>query len=95
MQTHAEPIYSPDRKHVLVIRDWDAGALGGGTTVDLYSYDGLLEQSIVGGEWKVVERQNARWTSNTEVLLGYEKIYERVPACSSTKAVHVVCVPSK
>jgi len=86
-------IYSPDRRHAIVVRDSDAGALGGWTLVDLYSYSGFRETVIAGGEWKIVEAQDVQWTSNSQVVLHYYNGYRNGPSCESVAAVRVVCVP--
>jgi hypothetical protein len=63
------PVYSPDRKQALRIQNIDGGALGGATSVILYSGLGFHQAFIFSGEWKVVEVKDLRWISNDEILI--------------------------
>ena len=89
----SHPIYSPDQRHAIVVRDWDAGALGGSTYFDLYSYGGIREQEIGGGDFKIVTASDVRWTSNQELQLTYSLSYGTKPICQSTTTIRVTCVP--
>lgn len=89
----SSPLYSPDHKRAVVVRDWDFGALGGGTYLDMYSYGGLFEEHIAGGDWKIIQAQDIRWTSNSDLILGYSPEYGSKPSCESSVDVRVTCVP--
>ncbi|MGB8031464.1 MAG: hypothetical protein WCF30_17570 [Terracidiphilus sp.] len=87
-------VYSPDRRHAVQITDFDEGAVGGDTVVDLYSYWGLKKESVLSGTWKIVERKDLRWVGNNELLITYDGRFGQMPECNNAKAVVVNCVPA-
>jgi hypothetical protein len=92
--THSTPLYSPDGKQAVRTNDYDAGALGGWTTIYLYSDHGFYSQSILGGLWKNAEIKDVRWLSDSEILISVPQWSpdEKLPECASTNHVKVTCV---
>jgi hypothetical protein len=94
LTTSARPIYSPDRRHALLIVDTDEGALGGTTCVELYSDHGLHSDWIYQGQWRTVQTGDVRWANNTEVILSH-RMYtaEDVPeVCAGARGISVHCI---
>jgi hypothetical protein len=84
------PIYSPDRTRALRIENLDRGALGGDTSVILYSSFGFRQSFIFTGEWKIAEVKDLRWSSNNEVLIGWHGSV--LPStCEDAQGVTVRC----
>jgi hypothetical protein len=72
---HSSPIYSPSKKMAVRITDFDEGATGGATSVDLYWANGFREKSLYSGGWKSVEPSDVQWKSDTELLIRYDASY--------------------
>jgi hypothetical protein len=90
---HSEPIYSPDRKHAIRITINDAGALGGSTVVDLYSFHGLIANRIATGDWTSPKSEDVKWLGNAEVLISYKNGLRPPDKCKSAQSVVVRCDP--
>ena len=89
-----EMVYSPDRRRAVQVSDFDEGALGGDTVVDLYSYWGIKKENIVMGTWKIVERKDIHWLSDRELLITYDDRFGEMPRCENAKSVVVNCTPA-
>jgi hypothetical protein len=92
--TSSRPIYSPDRRHALLIVDSDEGALGGSTCVELYSDHGLHSDWIYQGQWKTVQSGDVRWVNNTDVILSH-RMYtaDDVPeVCARARGISIHCI---
>jgi len=90
---HSSAIYSPDHRQALRVETWDAGAVGGGTSVILYSHFGLITKTIFSGEYAQVDKNSVRWLSNSHVLIEYDNSYETAnPFCDGSRSVSVKCM---
>jgi hypothetical protein len=90
----SDPIYSPDRTHAVVVRSWDAGPIGGNATyLDLYSYGGVREEDIGGGDFESIVASDIKWKSNEELTITYDGSYGIKPICESTATIRVTCAP--
>lgn len=89
-ESNSAPIYSPDHQQMLRVSDWDAGATGGGSSVELLTHFGFISNFIYNGDWKSVAIADVRWNDNSHVEIHY--VPNRYFRCSSTLKVHVECV---
>jgi hypothetical protein len=90
---HSSAIYSPDHQDAIRVETWDAGAVGGGTNVVLYSHFGLVTKAIFSGDYAQVDKNSVRWLSNSQVVIEYDKSYEIAnPFCEGSRSVSVKCV---
>jgi hypothetical protein len=88
-QSYSSPVYSPDRSQAVRIRTDDEGAMGGNSTVELFSEHGLHSKDVYWGEWRSVDVSGLHWTTNSKLEVRYEgPMY----TCESTKAVTVRCI---
>ena len=85
------PIYSPDRKYAIRVESTDEGALGGVTSVVLYSAHGLQTDMIFSGEGNDVEVKDVHWIGNDSVLVLYHHPSQPPYICSSAREVTVRC----
>jgi hypothetical protein len=92
--SRTEMVYSPDSRKAAQVTDFDYGATGGDTDVDLYSYWGIKKENIVMGTWKVVERKEVRWLSDRELLITYDGRFGQMPHCENAGSVVVKCIPA-
>lgn len=87
-------IYSPSGKIAARTNDYDAGAVGGDTSVTLHWAHGLRSQTVYAGEWKSVLPSEIKWVSDSELIIRYDAGYGPLNSpCSSTSQVKVNCVP--
>jgi hypothetical protein len=85
-------LYSPDHTRAVFLETFDAGAMGGGTSAELYSHYGFSKTLIYVGNWRSLEEQNVHWLSNSELKIEYYS--DTAPEmCQSTKTVRVICEP--
>ncbi len=91
ISTNSAPIYSPDRKFAIRVENTDEGALGGVTSVALYSAHGLQTDVIFRGEWKAVEAKDIHWIGNDSVLIAYHHPSQPPYTCASARGVSVRC----
>lgn len=93
---YSSALYSPNHRYAIRVENWDAGALGGSTSVTLYSHFGLITKTIFAGEYAQTDRDAIRWLSNSEISIDYDKNpYEssRPPFCEGTGRITVSCRP--
>lgn len=83
---------SPDKRHIAVLRHWQAGREG--TFIDLYSHGGLMEETVGSGKWRAFHVASIRWRAADNLELTYDPTVDKEPLCSSTKSVQVFCVAS-
>lgn len=88
--TWSPPIYSPDHKRAIRIADYDEGALGGDTAVELYSNRGLLSETVFYGSWDTVKPEDVHWDDNSNVTISYA-VDARDADCSGSKSIQVHC----
>lgn len=92
---NSAPIYSADHKHAVRVSDFDYGAVGGDTSVILFSSHGFSNRTVLAGGWKIVEAQDIHWTANSELLVEYptDTGYDP-PVCNSFADIKVTCRPT-
>lgn len=91
MDSHSALIFSPDHHHAAQIWNTDGGAIGGDTSVTIYSDWGFKRELVLWGMWDVVEQKDVHWNGNSELLITYRN---DPPNCSNTKSIAVHCVPA-
>jgi hypothetical protein len=94
---HSSAIYSPDHRKAMRIENWDAGALGGSTSVVLYSHFGVITKTIFSGEYYQADKSSVQWLNNSEILIRYDSSYgtSTSPFCEGSRSVAVRCEPVK
>ena len=93
---YSSALYSPNHRYAIRVENWDAGALGGITSVILYSRFGLITKTIFSGEYAQTDKATIRWLNNSEVSIDYYiDPYEssRPPFCEGTGTITVSCRP--
>jgi hypothetical protein len=73
--SHSLPIYSSSSKMAVRITDYDFGATGGETSVELFWDLGFSEQALYSGGWKSVMPSDVRWKSDKELIISYYAAY--------------------
>src|SRR5579859_7554696 len=68
-ETHSPMMYSPSGKVAARANDFDAGAIGGDTSVTLHLAYGLRSQTVYGGGWKSVGPSDIKWTSDSQLII--------------------------
>lgn len=91
-QSYSTPLYSPNGKMAARIRTADEGALGGGTSVELFSAHGLDTNQLFQGGWRSVQPGDVRWTSDSELTISYEG---EAYSCASAQTVKVRCTAKR
>jgi hypothetical protein len=94
--SRSNAIFSPSGKMAVRIEDYDYGATGGDTSVDLIWAHGFRVQNIYHGEWKSVEQtDDIEWKSDTELVIHYhyDPKYNPNGQCYPAAVVHVSCLP--
>jgi len=91
--TRSAPIYSPDHQKAIRITNVDWGAVGGDTSVELYSHYGLISEKVFTGEFAAVGPKDIRWVSNSEVSIRYfGSLTKAAETCNQAHSVKVNCV---
>ena len=93
---HSSAIYSPDHQKSIRIETWDAGAVGGGTSVVLYSHFGLIQKSVFSGEYHQTDKDSVRWLNNSSIVISYGGSYSATPVspfCQGSGSISVKCNP--
>ena len=91
--SHSPPIYSPSGIMAARIEDADEGAIGGETSVELFSAHGFRKQTLYVGEWKSVQRSDIQWNNDTELVIHYSTSYNPHSHCYSVHIAKVSCSP--
>jgi hypothetical protein len=87
---HHPPQYSADRKFALRVTDFDYGATGGQSEVEIYTLFGLRQDTIYFGDWKQVEPRDVQWVGAREVNIFYHGS-EPPRTCNGAFGVVVHC----
>ncbi len=87
--TYSVPLYSPNRKIAARVWDFDQGAIGGHSDVELYSSHGFVTDLVFDGQWKTVVPKDVRWVSDNDLEIHFEY---GTPFCEGTKYVKVHCI---
>lgn len=90
--SYSAPVFSPDRRMAARIRTDDEGALGGSSSVELFSMHGLEREDLFVGGWKSVRPDGIRWADKSGLTIVYEG---ELDLCAGTRAVRVVCTAHK
>jgi len=93
--TRSIPVFSPDYTYAARVTDFDAGAIGGDTSVTVYANHGVRNATVLTGGWKIVGAQDVRWLTNSELLVEYptDTGYDP-PICKSFGSIKVTCRPT-
>jgi len=91
--THSNALYSPDRSQTIRSDDYDAGALGGWTSIYVYANHGLTSHRIYSGSWKSAEIKDISWLNNSEILISYPQwsSEDKPYLCGGTAHLRVTC----
>ncbi len=76
------------------IENLDGGALGGTTSVGLYSLEGLMKEEVLTGEWNIVEQKDLHWDGNGHLLITYDGRWGNIPTCYRARSIEVNCIPA-
>lgn len=93
-EKRSSPIYSPSGHVAVRVYDFDEGATGGGTSVEMFWARGFRQATVFTGPWKAVEPGDIHWVSDSEMTLSYradapgDQYY-----CTSAAVVKIVCIP--
>ena len=91
--TRSAPIYSPDHQKAIRITDLDWGAVGGDTSVELYSHHGLISEKVFTGEFAAVGPKDISWVNDSEVSIRYSGFATKTAeTCNQAHSVKVKCV---
>jgi hypothetical protein len=88
------PIYSPSLRAAVRVENFDYGATGGDTSVEVYWARGFRDAEVFSGAWKAVEPADVHWISESELRIDYRADGATDEHhCRSTAAVKIVCSP--
>lgn len=90
--TYSFPVYSPKHRHAARIETYDAGGLGGGSNVHIYTWHGLISRTVYYGGWDSVQSSGLYWISDSQLQIWYD-YNAGEPHCQSMGKVSVTCVP--
>ncbi len=88
-ESHSAIFRSPSGTVAARIDDSDEGALGGSTTVELFTALGLRRQTVFLGEWKSVQPGDIHWENDLKLTVSYRG---QPNYCKSTTVVKVNCI---
>ena len=94
MESHSALVFSPNRNHAAQVENVDEGAVGGNTSVVLYSIAGFREEQVLGGEFGIVEQHNLHWDGNGRLIITYGGVYGEPPVCYNARDVEIHCQPA-
>jgi hypothetical protein len=91
-QSYSSPLYSPNGRMAVRIRISDEGALGGSTSVELFSAHGFNTSEVFQGASLTVKPEDVHWKNDSELEIRYDgEIY----SCSNAGIVKVHCAGKK
>jgi hypothetical protein len=86
--SYSNPVFSPDHSQAARVRTDDEGALGGNSSVELFSKHGLSATEVYWGRWTSVDVKDVRWVSDTDLDIVHDgPMYY----CQSSSSVKVHC----
>ena len=94
MDSHSALVFSPNRNYAAQVENVDEGAVGGDTSVVLYSIAGFRQEQVLGGEFGIVEQKNLHWDGNSRLIITYGGAYGEPPVCYNARDVEIRCQPA-
>lgn len=88
--SYSVPIYSPNRKMAVRVREYNASGFGDAdTSVELFAAHGLKSKVVFLGEYRSVDATGVGWKSDFELEVVYRGA---VLSCTSAFTVSVRCI---